>query len=682
MGDRSGAAVASRVRERARLLRGEEIAWLVLPPCVLVTVAAILLFGPPLGRALFAPTGEAIPGIPARPEPTEHARYAIALLGPALLALATWLLARRRPSLPPSAARMGVCASQLATVAFLALCSLTSFGFAAALLGVARAPIGFFSLRELAVAGLFASALAAFLRSPAALARTAALVHAGRSRAWTIACAAVAIAFTANWALRAVNFDATIGNTGNLNLLEWETSESWAVLNGRTPLVDFHAVYGHLWSYVGAGALRLFGATLGTWTIAMSLVSGLAMLSTYALLRRVTRSDVLALALYLPVVAMAWWATGPSSDAPSLVGIFSFWPIRCAGPFLLLWLLARHLDGAAPRRPALVFVAAWLVLVNNAEFGLGALGGALVAMLLARPGAWRRSLGAFALGGLGAAALVSALTLARAGALPRFASIFEFARLFGIEGWGLIPMPTFGLHLMFYGTYVAALVLAFVRMVRGNEEPLLTGLLGWAGTFGLLAGSYYVGRSEVGTLLSLRPTWIPAVVLLLVAAVRGIARRPRLPTPAEAAVMLAFGLAVVALPSMPSPWSQVDRLRTPAPVRLFEQPAARAFVAARTRPGERVAILALLGHRLAHDLGLVNVSPFPTVEAILTPHQIALTMDEIRRSHARAVFVRSPGSTIGEEAGGLTLVLEALARDGFRLAAQERELLYLARPSS
>lgn len=668
MGESVGAATASRVRERVRPLRVEEIAWLVLLPCTLVTVTAIFLLGPPLGAAFFEPTGEAIPGISARPEPTEHARYAIALLAPALLGLATWLLARRRPSLAPSLARTGVHASQLATVAFLALCTLT-------------ASIRFFSPRTLVAATLFALALAAVLRSPAALARATQLAHAGRSRGPALACGAVAIVFTANWLLRAVNFDATIGNAGNLNLLEWEASESWAVLNGRTTLVDYHAVYGHLWAYVGAGALRLFGATVGTWTITMALLSGLALLSTYALLRRVTRSDVLALGLYLPVVAMAWWATGSSSDDPTLVGIFSFWPLRCAGPFLLAWLLARHLDGAAPRRPSLVFLAAWLVLINNAEFGLGALGGTLVAMLLVRPRAWAQSLRACAAGGLGAAVLVSALTLARAGALPDFASIFEFPRLFGLEGWGLIPMPTFGLHLMFYGIYVAAIALAVVRMLRGDAEPLLTGLLSWAGTFGLLAGGYYVGRSEAGTLLSLRPTWILAVVLLVIAVVRGIVRRPRLPTLAEAAVMLAFGLAIAALPNASLPWTQVDRLRTPAPVRLFEQPAAHAFVAERTSPGDRVAILALLGHRLAHDLGLVNVFPFSSAEAIHTPRQLALTVDEVRRSGARAVFVRAPGSTIGEEIRPLPLILDAFARAGFTLVTQERELFYLARHS-
>jgi len=385
------------------------------------------------------------------------------------------------------------------------------------------------------------------------------------------------------------------------------------------------------------------------------------------------------LLLYLPVLAMAYWVAGTPSEGTSIVGIFSIWPLRCAGPFLLAWLTARHLDGSAPRRTWLLFLAGGLVLINNAEFGLGALAGTCVAVLLARPQAWRRSLGELGLGALAAAALVSLLTLVRAGALPDFAMILEFPRLFGVEGWGLIPMPTLGIHVVFYGTHVAAIAVAVVRALRREPEPLLTGMLGWAGTFGLLAGSYYVGRSEPGTLLCLFPPWIFALVLLLIAVVRGIARAPRLPSVAELAVMFTFGLAIASLPNTPLPWAQVDRLRTPAATAVFEQATARDFVAQRTSAGEHVAILALLGHRIAHDLGLVNVSPFSTVEAIRTPEQLALTVDEVRRHDVQAVFVRSPGSTIGEELGDLELIMRTFASAGFSPVTQEQELIYLAR---
>ncbi len=676
MGEPVGAATATRVRERTRPLRVEEIAWLALVPCALVAVAAIVVLGPPLGRAFFEPTGEVIPGIPARPEPTERARYALALLAPLLFALVTWRLARRRPHLPRSLAPIAVHVTRAVTTAFVVLCALTAYGFAADVLDVPQAPIRFFIPRTLAVAVLFALALTAVLRSPRAIARGGALVR--ERRGALLVCGAVATLVTTDWLLRAVQLDSTIGNAGNLNLIQWQSSESWAVLNGRTTLVDFHALYGHLWAYVGAASLRLFGATLGTWTVTMGLFSGLALLSLFGVLRRCTRSAPLALALYVPVLAMAWWVQGSPTQGMSLVGIYSFWPLRCGGPFLLAWLTARHLDGDRPRGAWALFLAAGLVLINNAEFGLGAFTGAGAALLLARPRQWARTLRSLVLGLLGAAALVSLLTLVRTGALPDFTLVVEFARLFGVEGWGSLPMPTFGLHLMLYATFVAAFGLSVVRTLRREPDQLLTGLLAYAGVFGLLAGSYYVGRSELGTLLCLFPTWILALVLLLIVVVRGIAVRPRLPSVAELSVMIGFGVAIAALPNTPLPSAQLDRLRKPAPLPLFEQPAASAFVAQFTHPGEHVAILALLGHRLAHDLGLRNVSPFSSVEAIRTPKQLALTLRAIRRARVRAVFVRAPSATIGEEIYILPLVVDELTRAGYRLVVRERELLYLS----
>src|ERR1051325_4936040 len=51
---------------RARALRPVEVAWIALVPWALVTFAALMLLGPPLGRAFFEPGSEALwpPGTP------------------------------------------------------------------------------------------------------------------------------------------------------------------------------------------------------------------------------------------------------------------------------------------------------------------------------------------------------------------------------------------------------------------------------------------------------------------------------------------------------------------------------------------------------------------------------------------------------------------------------------------
>jgi hypothetical protein len=601
MGDGRRRVMARRFARRPHALSVAELAWLTVLPCALVVGLAIVHLGPPLGSAFFEPSGEVIyPGVHIQPEPTEHARYALALLGPVLGAMVVVLAARRSIALPRLLGRLLVAVGQVAVVGALLACFLAAYDID----GLPSTPGRYFSIRTLIVAGAFAVLLAASLRSRTVLERAARWSR--ETAAVRIACAAIATAFTATWALRAINFESTVGNAAVLNLIPWQLSEVFAILNGRTPLVDFHSMYSQLWSYVGAMSMTVFGTSIGVWTITMAALSCLSVLAMYAVLRRVTRSSVFALALFLPFVAIGFWLLGPpgGETSTSIVSIFSVWPLRYGAPYLLAWLTARHLDGSAPRGTALLFLVAGLVAVNNLEFGVAALAGTWVACALVDRARWGRLLLHGAAGLLGAVAAVSVLTLVRAGELPRFGFLFEYPRLFGVDGWGLMSMPTIGLHLTMYGTFAGAIVVAVVRSLRDDRGRALTGMLGWSGMFGLLAGSYYVGRSEPGTLLCLFSAWSLALALLLVVVVRALAARTRRPALPELAVMFGFGLALPAITVTPTPWEQIERLRTPAEHLVYKQPAATAFVAKRTTPGERVAILAPLGHRIAHDLGL------------------------------------------------------------------------------
>ena len=94
-------------------LSAGESTWLAALPCALLVLLAIVVLGPPLGDLVFQapPDGRfwsmyMRAGV-VRPEPTEHARFLIALTGPLLLSGATLVLAgppwcpRRRCRSPP-----------------------------------------------------------------------------------------------------------------------------------------------------------------------------------------------------------------------------------------------------------------------------------------------------------------------------------------------------------------------------------------------------------------------------------------------------------------------------------------------------------------------------------------------------------------------------------------------------
>jgi hypothetical protein len=658
----ASAAPAAGARRRARWgARGEirhatpsEIAWIAAIPCALVTVLAVVLAGPLLGDALLQPdpAREAFwPALNVRAEPTQHGRFLAGLIGPPLLAAV--VLAGARPHarwrlrLPARRIARLTLAGQSALLAFVVVCfaAQNDVGLNAdfVLSGATRS---YFTWRTLVVAAALPALVLALLRHERierSLRRRLRETPALRA-----ACLLAAALYTALWLLTAVNLDRSIGAT-NLAVsahLLWTLGESFAVLDGRTPLVDFHAQYGQLWAYLGAAPMALLGATVTTYTIAMATGSGLALVAVYATFRRVVRSSLPALALFLPFTATAaFMVSGPPSNRYDSINLYILWPVRYAGPFLLAWLTARHVDRAAPRRAWIVFAAVGLVAVNSMDFGLAG-GAATFAALVcaAPPQSWRaagRLAGQAGAGVLASAALFSLFTLLRSGSLPHFELLLEFGRLYGIGGWAQLPMPVLGLHLAVFLTFAVALVVAAVRVASRDEDRLMTAMLAWIGVFGLAASVYYMGRAHPLTLFHFFAPWGFAVALLLVVAVRDLSARGwRRPTLPQLAVLFGFGLMLCSLPQTPAPGPQLARIRQRTAVPIFIQsPEAVRFVEATTTPGEKVALLTQIGHRLAYETGVVNVSPYTSIEAIPTRQQLERAIDALRAAGGRKLYL-------------------------------------------
>ncbi len=684
-----GDSVAARLPRRpaasdvagaaARELTPGERAWLAVIPCAVLVTALGLLLGPPLGEALLAPRGAKFwPSVhevqAIRPEPVEHARYLIALLAPVLVCAAVVATAR---SVRLSALWTGrlVTASQATVLAalctFLVAQRLHTYG------PIFNGPLRrvYFTVPTLVVACVLTVALVLALRHDGLCERVGGWLRETRRK--RVAAIVIAVAFTLTWLLTAVFFESSIGRSGfPVNVtLPFSIDEAYAVLNGRTPLVDFHAQYGQLWPYVAAIAMSLFGASITTYTIAMASGTAVALIAMYALLRRVVRSSLGALLLYLPFVATGFFmAAGPPATRYGPVNLFTIFPIRYGGPYLLAWLTVRHLDGVRPHAVPVLFGAAGIVALNNPEFGIAAVGATFAALLWAggtlNPRAVARLSGRAVVGLLAAVALVSLLTLVRAGSLPQLSLLLEFANIDGIEGWTMAPMPTLGFHLALYVTFAAALAVATVRAVERRPETLLTAMLAWAGIFGLGAGSYFAGRSHPEVLIDLFSSWSLAVVLLAVVVVRAVRARPsRRPMLAELAVLFALGLCVCSLAQQPTPWSQIERLRdrgTQVATIYVRHRAADRFVAEHTRPGERVLILHPVSHRVAYEHGLTNVLPWVSIESMPLVSQFDEAIEALDRAGGRKLFLWM-GNAWAE-------LVDALPARGFRLEAVDRGL--------
>lgn len=629
-------------RESARLEPGT-LAWLAAVPCALLTALAVLVLGLPLSELLFpAQHVVFLPGDPQRltPEPIESTRYLIALAGPVLLGGVIVAASRRRPMLPARLTDIGTAAAQGLLAATVFVCLLAQ-----------RRPrwgYDYFNATTLAVAAVMTLAIVLALRSAVLRAHGARLLRETRRR--RIALLLTAAAFTAIWLLPAVNSGASI----QWAFLDYDTQfpfdETFAVLNGLTPLADFNTQYASLLPYAMALAMRAFGPTLLVFTIAACMLSLLALLAVYDVLRRSARSATLAFALFLPLVATSLFIVGGISLIRFTPGAyFPMFPLRYGGPYLLACLLARHVERSRRRTWPLLAIAG-LVLINNFEFGVAAFGATIGALLTTAP-LRRRSvlrLAGAAAAGVGlAGALYSLVALARSGSVPDFLRLAEFARFYGVAGYSVAPMPgVLGLPLVIYGTHAAAIVTAIVRVRSREPNRVATAMLMWAGLFGLGAAAYYVARSNAAMLPMMFSAWGLTLALLAIVVLQRAAAAARIPSIASIVVLFGVGLMTCSLAQLPSPPAQIERIqKRPAEVELMparweapsQAPEVRRFVSSLAdgprrfvvRDGAPVAVFTTLGHRVADAYDVVDVVPYTGPRSIHTREQLDETLDAL-----------------------------------------------------
>lgn len=662
MGD--GLATAPAPKTEGETGVDGRLAWLVAGPAALLTLALMLLLGEPLGRLLLtAPTVDFWPDVLelVHPEPTEQARYLIALGGAVTVPIALMVAARRRSLRARLRSNSVALATQLAFVAILAAALFCQ-------LDAVKLGIGYFTVPTVLVALVVGLGLAAALRHPPALASARSLL--GRESPWVqLGAPVVALAATAIWLLPAIQLDSTIAvaNPATSYGLTFTYDEGLSVLNGHTPLVDYASQYGSLWPYVVAIPLHLGNASLGSFTLSMVTITLFAMLAIFGVIWRVCRSPVGAVALYLPFLATSFFFIRDGFPRRySFADYFGAFPLRYAGPYFVAFLLARHLSGARPRAAIWIFLAAGFTVLNNGDFGIPALGATIIALVVAadqpRTRAWWGQLGVEALGGLVAAfLLVSIVTLLRTGEMPDLDLLFRYARLFALAGYAMLPMQWFGFWVAIYLTFCSALAVATIMFLRGDGDRTSTGMLAWIGIFGLGIGSYFAGRSHPEVLIAIFSAWSLAVVLLVAVTTRSLVRSGSRVGPAQAALFVGFGLLVCSLAQFPAPWRSAELLGERAELEPFQPVSEVSFIAAHSIPDEPVVLLMTMGQRASRAAGVENLMPYSGIVSMPAEQQLEETVRRLREAGGEKIFVR-------EEEAWDELV-PALERDGFRISA-------------
>lgn len=617
-----------------------------------------LLFAAPVISPLLDPPGSITVFADARylvePEPEELTRYLLAVAAPAVLA--GLLLLRGRPLALRSGALI-VC-SQLALLALVVWCLVVRAEAPTELPASFGQDPRVFTDWDLAVAAAIAVGLVALvLRPPEWLVSRLDGKEHSRSRFLAMGVAAL---LTAIWLLPAILPEQSLGTAEPLvqQHVPLQVNDYWAVLNGHTPLGGYVTHYASLIPFVVAPVMSLLGPSVTSFTVVMTLLSLAGLLAIYGSFVLVSGRTWPAVCLYVPFLAFALTpATRHDADWTFNANLFSIMPSRYLGPFVVAFLCARLLAGRG-RRPWVVLAAAALAALNNPEFGLPCVGAALTALWLGwntstAPARRARDLAIHAGAGfLLAIALVCAAVLTRAGTLSHLGDLFLYSRMFGREGFGTLPMPELGLHILAYLTFSACLITAAARSTSRADGAALTGMLGFAGVFGLGAGVYFAARSVTINLIVLFPAWGFAIALLALVVVPALssasaARRRLLLIPATM-VLFAVGLMVASIRHFPAPWNQVDRIASSTSEGTLDTEAEERFVSARTEPGERALVLAPPNHAIAERSGVVDVNPF-YAPSIYTFEQMDRVLDEARAEHVCAAFTQDVHREENEE---------------------------------
>jgi hypothetical protein len=665
----------------------EDLAWIGVAGGALLLAAAFTWLAVPLSHLYPSPIHDEFAPwrVVIAPEPLEETRAILTLAAPLLLAAIVVAFGTRRTSRPRLDAV--IIPLQLAGVALLvaAVLNQAQTGPLLAATYFDRYLVSVPNLIAGIVIGLLLTAL--LVRPPAI--RWPELVGSvvARVRDWRWLALLIAVTATAIWLLPAVNTDATVVRAGNLasSHIPVQGEDYFAAVNGRTPLVNYISQYANLLPILLEPVLRTAGLSITSYSISVCVLSGLGMVAIYGAFAQVTRGAWSALALYVPWVALSlfpWNVIGPYREFDGIY--YGVLPGRYFGPFLLALLCAIALRTRRVPTYAL-FVLAGLVVLNNYEFGMGA----LLALIVAVAAGWdralplrRRVLGLLIEGVAGlvmAVAFVSLITLARTGQLPDPGLLTYFNRIFLRDSYGLEPMSSLGVHWALYATYAAGLLIAAVRYVRNEPDRVLTGMLAFSSVFGLVTGMYFVGRSSQYQLMLLFPAWGFSLALVAWTAARSLRaaasdrlRLRRLLIPACAA-MIGFGVMISAIDRLPQPQKQVDRLRaggTPTDL----DPAER-LIKAWTHPGEDILLIGITPeHLLADRAGVVNVSPLNGVTSLISPAEANRSIDELDDSGGDLVIERVSGLAAGGFVFGVPEFANILRRRGYALVSEDSKM--------
>jgi hypothetical protein len=448
-----------------------------------------------------------------------------------------------------------------------------------------------------------------------------------------------------------------------------------AVLNGRTPLLNFFSQYQNLQSFVAAPVFKVFGFGVGTFTAVMCCFTLTAFALQFSALARICRSKWTALVLFVPLVAVAFYAEESNNTSGYLANCFNYYavgPIRYFGTCLMAWFAVWYLEKPSVSRLIVAAPISTLAAINNLDFGVPAAAGTLGCILLFPPRFGRANLAKRITGAAALYVITSTATLGLyclsvrllVGAWPLLSQLTVYQKTFALLGFFMLPMPKMGLHWIIYLTSISAIVIAIYETYSSNHDEIadnrrvINGSLAYSGiaSFGPMA--YFVGRSNPYVLEATFLVWAYVVAQLLHRSWHQWNEASRHPRAAAASfltpipVVGVLGLYVLIASNIlevPNPKVQIFRLAARFPQAEAPDAALTKLIRKYVGAGDKTVIAYRDAHWLALQAGVTNVYPFSHIQSLILKDQLNPVMAVLNRLPVnRQYFFGSPSSDLQE----------------------------------
>lgn len=301
------------------------------------------------------------------------------------------------------------------------------------------------------------------------------------------------------------------------------------VYAGKSLLVDFNTQYGmHAWILMPL--FRMIGFSIGNFGFVMGLLNAFSFVFIYLGIRRVIKSNLLALLVFLCLVYWQYWMTRiPLNENPRVY--YQYWPLRILFPAICFYLVSVFFTSGSGIRKILLPVLALLSSVSvlwNLDSGIVLYGSVFIALLFSFFSTERFRVALIksipiVLWMMGSLVFVlscfAIATKVHSGMWPDVQKAFSYQGLFYLAGFFMLPMGA--LH--FWNIPVIIYIIAGIWCVRewGRSERTDMPLNAFLFILGTGMFSYFQGRSWD---TNITVVLYPAVILLGIFADRLLAQ--------------------------------------------------------------------------------------------------------------------------------------------------------------